>query len=344
MALLDGLPIGDVSRSVCVDYGVGSWGFACVYERLQHCAEAIGIDISSVALAESERVSRTGTFPYGSRFRYLQSSGESLPLQNGTADIFFAGESIEHVENTDVFLDEVHRVLKPGGRFILTTPNWNAYLYRRSGQRFGIGPEHVALMDYDELLHCVEPRFAVEQALGFNHSVQPQLDAIVDSPDFAAEWAAMFEQKPRLATGVILLGRRRDDYQSLYRAGHRFAHDDPGIVWRGVWDDADLHCALRARRSLGDLNDEMRLEFDGTDLIVLLWAHDWSGRALISIDGDVTPFDLYSSRGGFVRFQPHGLDPGQHVLSIRPAEDANPASAGREIMVHAVISYNRISA
>src|SRR6266851_10043111 len=41
MEILDGLDVGDMSESVIVDFGVGSWGFACIYPRLQRCGFAV---------------------------------------------------------------------------------------------------------------------------------------------------------------------------------------------------------------------------------------------------------------------------------------------------------------
>ncbi len=38
-------------------------------------------------------------------------------------DAIVAGEIIEHVFDTDLFLKKIHRLLKPQGRLILTTPN-----------------------------------------------------------------------------------------------------------------------------------------------------------------------------------------------------------------------------
>src|SRR5262249_22082535 len=148
---LDALPVGDLSKKVCVDYGVRSCGFGIVYTRLQHCGFAIGIDISRAAIAESSRKSSERQWPYGENYFYLTSRGDALQLPDGSVDVFFCGESIEHVENTEAFLDEVHRVLKPGGTFVLTTPNADAYFYRLEGERYCVGPAHVALMSWDEL-------------------------------------------------------------------------------------------------------------------------------------------------------------------------------------------------
>lgn len=46
-----------------------------------------------------------------------------LKVKSNTADLVIALEVIEHLFDTDLFLSEVHRVLKPNGFLILSTPN-----------------------------------------------------------------------------------------------------------------------------------------------------------------------------------------------------------------------------
>nr|MDO8061628.1 class I SAM-dependent methyltransferase [Candidatus Freyrarchaeum guaymaensis] len=48
---------------------------------------------------------------------------EGLPFDDGFFDVVWAEEIIEHLLDTDAFLDEVHRVLRTGGVLILSTPN-----------------------------------------------------------------------------------------------------------------------------------------------------------------------------------------------------------------------------
>ncbi len=48
---------------------------------------------------------------------------EDFPFENGFFDAVFAGEIIEHVFDVDKMLSEMHRVLKPDGFVIVTTPN-----------------------------------------------------------------------------------------------------------------------------------------------------------------------------------------------------------------------------
>ncbi|HLD06762.1 MAG TPA: class I SAM-dependent methyltransferase [Candidatus Nanoarchaeia archaeon] len=46
-----------------------------------------------------------------------------LPYPAGAFDAVFCGEVIEHILHPDVLLHEINRVLRPGGRLFLTTPN-----------------------------------------------------------------------------------------------------------------------------------------------------------------------------------------------------------------------------
>ena len=46
-----------------------------------------------------------------------------LPLPDASVDLAYSVEVLEHLEDQFAFLREVHRVLRPGGRFIVTTPN-----------------------------------------------------------------------------------------------------------------------------------------------------------------------------------------------------------------------------
>lgn len=46
-----------------------------------------------------------------------------IPFDDNFFDIIVAGEIIEHIYDTDFFLEEIKRLLKPGGRLIISTPN-----------------------------------------------------------------------------------------------------------------------------------------------------------------------------------------------------------------------------
>jgi SAM-dependent methyltransferase len=48
---------------------------------------------------------------------------EKTPFEDKSFDVVFAVEIMEHLEAPRAFLREIHRILKPGGLVIVTTPN-----------------------------------------------------------------------------------------------------------------------------------------------------------------------------------------------------------------------------
>lgn len=50
--------------------------------------------------------------------------GEPLPYPDGAFDVVMASEVIEHIVDAGPWLDELLRVLRTGGRLLLTTPNY----------------------------------------------------------------------------------------------------------------------------------------------------------------------------------------------------------------------------
>jgi SAM-dependent methyltransferase len=71
----------------------------------------IGIDIAASQERFGYRTSDT---------RYFD--GNVWPVDNASVDLAFATETLEHVDDPAQFLSEAHRVLRPGGRLVLTVP------------------------------------------------------------------------------------------------------------------------------------------------------------------------------------------------------------------------------
>jgi SAM-dependent methyltransferase len=74
-----------------------------------------GSDITVTALAEMSRRSAS--------FTVVGADAESLPFVDGTFDVIISSDVIEHLTRPTNHLRDVHRVLKPGGRYLLKTPN-----------------------------------------------------------------------------------------------------------------------------------------------------------------------------------------------------------------------------
>jgi SAM-dependent methyltransferase len=82
-----------------------------------------GVDISPEAVARASALD----LPNAS-FRVYD--GRTLPYESDAFDLAIAIEVIEHVVDKARFLSEVWRVLRPGGRFLLTTPNPQCWALR----------------------------------------------------------------------------------------------------------------------------------------------------------------------------------------------------------------------
>jgi 2-polyprenyl-3-methyl-5-hydroxy-6-metoxy-1,4-benzoquinol methylase len=59
-------------------------------------------------------------------FKLCNMESDEIPYQDDTFDIIYSKSVIEHVVNSENFVNESMRVLKPGGLFICLTPDWES--------------------------------------------------------------------------------------------------------------------------------------------------------------------------------------------------------------------------
>jgi methionine biosynthesis protein MetW len=91
------------------------------YWAKEYGADVTAFDFSQAALADAnKRGVKT----------VLGSVEEKLPFKSNTFDTVFWGDNIEHVFSPADILTEIHRILKSGGRIILSTPNQSYWRYR----------------------------------------------------------------------------------------------------------------------------------------------------------------------------------------------------------------------
>jgi SAM-dependent methyltransferase len=76
----------------------------------------VGVDVADAALLRARARHPALTFA-------LAPIDGPLPFDDGSFDVVWSSEVIEHVADTARWLSEVRRVLVPGGRLLLTTPN-----------------------------------------------------------------------------------------------------------------------------------------------------------------------------------------------------------------------------
>lgn len=106
---------------------------------------------------------------------------ERFPVEDEQFDVVTASNIIEHLWNTDGFIQEIHRVLKPSGYAIIATPNlasWHNVAYLTFGRqpepasisdmldRFD-GPSHRRLFTFPGLTKVLQFHgFKIEKSIG----------------------------------------------------------------------------------------------------------------------------------------------------------------------------------
>ncbi len=111
-----------------LDIGCGNGTLSLILKKAFEAKEEYGIEIAARA-AEMAR-------DKGVNVVCLNLNEVGFPFDNDSFDMIFAGEVIEHLHSTDYFLDEIYRVLRPGGCCIITTSNlasWHGRLHLLMG-------------------------------------------------------------------------------------------------------------------------------------------------------------------------------------------------------------------
>lgn len=86
--------------------------------------DVVGADVSAVALARAQRRHPDVAF-------VKIEPNRPLPFEDSEFDLVLCADTLEHVQDVQLFLSEVRRVLEPGGELALSTPAHG----RRTGLR-----------------------------------------------------------------------------------------------------------------------------------------------------------------------------------------------------------------
>lgn len=76
---------------------------------------------------------RIGLHAYGTdlsafcpKVKQLNFNDDKLPFQDDYFDMVFSKSVLEHIENTEFYINEMKRVLKPGGVLVIMVPDWKS--------------------------------------------------------------------------------------------------------------------------------------------------------------------------------------------------------------------------
>ncbi len=97
---------------------IGCGGGATLQRMLKRCSNAkvYGIDISEESVAKARKVNAD---KLNKQVFITKGSAEKLPYEDGKFDLVTAVETVYFWPNLPKCLQEVRRVLKPGGRFVI---------------------------------------------------------------------------------------------------------------------------------------------------------------------------------------------------------------------------------
>jgi SAM-dependent methyltransferase len=116
-----------------LDLGCGDGPFVPVL--VERGAKVTGADVAERAL-ERARINSPGA-----RYVRVEAHGP-FPFADASFDLVWASEVVEHVADTERWVNEVRRVLRPGGRLLVTTPSVGP-LRRLAGRDFDPRGQHL---------------------------------------------------------------------------------------------------------------------------------------------------------------------------------------------------------
>ena len=134
-----------------------------------------GIDISAEAIEHAKRLNLTNC-------NFQSYDGDTLPFPSDSFDAVVMIEVIEHVVDKERLFREVNRVLRPGGKLLVTTPNPECWPLRFEAWTW-------------QALRKILRRPPVEKDDYLSHA---GLQAVLDSTGFAPARDGSMYSQPRL--------------------------------------------------------------------------------------------------------------------------------------------------
>jgi ubiquinone/menaquinone biosynthesis C-methylase UbiE len=116
---------GAVAGKIAADIGAGS-GFV-TEGLLRRGLRVIAVDRSEAMLEEMRR-----KFGEGGAVDYRIGEAEALPLEDRSVDYVFANMCLHHVDSPPEAIREMARILKPGGRLIITDLDCHDFEFLRT--------------------------------------------------------------------------------------------------------------------------------------------------------------------------------------------------------------------
>ncbi len=138
--------------------------------------QVYGVDVSKEAVEYAQK-----KFP-APNLEFKQGDATKIPLEDSSVDVVVSFETIEHLKEYVRFVDEVKRVLKPNGVFVVSTPNEEEY---QTGNDF-----HVHEFEVDEFKDLLAKKFKNYQLYYQGAYIS---SGLLQEKDFTSLWSKQLE-------------------------------------------------------------------------------------------------------------------------------------------------------
>jgi ubiquinone/menaquinone biosynthesis C-methylase UbiE len=205
----------------------------------QTARSVIGVELAGEAVEHASNAYRA------SNIKFMKGDARHLPLHDASVDVVVSFETIEHFYEHDQFLSEVCRVLRPGGRLIISSPDRDTY----SPSGSNANPFHVRELSGNEFNVLLDRFFSFVYVA----SQRPLLGSAIVSSSRGSESALTFERRGDNHFEVSA-GLPRAAYLVAVASNNSMSHFPDSVYIESaeigaLLEDAKMVPVLRARLS-----------------------------------------------------------------------------------------------
>ena len=185
-------------------------------------AESVeGIDVDEQTVENATRLFG------GDGVHYQCHTAEQLPFEDHAFDVVCSFETIEHLDHPELFLQEIRRVLKPGGNIILSCPN-DPYYYKPGEPGNPFHKKQYTYFDFKQLAEkYLGQRVRYYLAYALNGFINLPIEESTLPPEDGAESS--------LPKDMLELLNYKDYTNAVYVSGERYLNHWNANYFVGIW-------------------------------------------------------------------------------------------------------------
>ena len=209
-------------------------------------AESVeGIDVDEQTVETATRLFG------GDGVHYQCHTAEQLPFEDHTFDVVCSFETIEHLDHPELFLQEIRRVLKPGGNIILSCPN-DPYYYKQGTPGNPFHKRQYTYFDFKQLAEkYLGQRVRYYLAYALNGFVNLPIEESTLPPEGG-------EESP-LPTDMMEMFNYKDAVQAVCVSGEHYLNHWNANYFVGIWgpnNSTSINASIFPRETFIEIKDE----------------------------------------------------------------------------------------